>query len=243
MPTRGKNPHVTPDKFPLRLLLVEDDPAFGAALREGLALDGHAVEWLTEGRLVEAELLATRYDALLLDLGLPDVDGQQLLRAMRQRRDPTPVIVISARGHRNDRIDLLDLGADDFLVKPIDLGELEARLRAVTRRVRVDLGDGQVLVHGALRLHALTGVALWQGRRIALRERERWLLELFLRDRDRTFTRAQLEAELYGDAHAVDSNAIEVYVHHLRRKITSDVIVTVRGRGYRLGPPTRETPA
>lgn len=230
------------DRTLLRLLLVEDDPAFGAALREGLALGGHAVEWLTEGRLVEAELLATRYDALLLDLGLPDIDGQQLLRAMRQRRDPTPVIVISARGHRNDRIDLLDLGADDFLVKPIDLGELEARLRAVTRRGRVDPGDGHALVHGALRLHPATGSATWQGRRIALRERERWLLELFLRDRERTFTRAQLEAELYGDAHAVDSNAIEVYVHHLRRKITSDVIVTVRGRGYRLGPPTRETP-
>ena len=227
----------------MRLLIVEDDPQFGAALRDALLQDGHEVQWLQAGQALEMMLLSQRFDAVLLDLTLPDGDGAELLRRMRSRQDATPVIVISARGHRNDRIDLLDLGADDFLVKPIDLGELEARLRAVTRRVRVDLGDGQVLVHGALRLHALTGVALWQGRRIALRERERWLLELFLRDRDRTFTRAQLEAELYGDAHAVDSNAIEVYVHHLRRKITSDVIVTVRGRGYRLGPPTRETPA
>ena len=226
--------NASPDSRPLRLLLVEDDPDFGAALAEGLRLGGHAVDWEREGQRVEAQLLAHRYDALLLDLGLPDTDGQQLLRAMRQRRDPTPVIVISARGHRNDRIEVLDLGADDVLVKPIDLGELEARLRAVVRRRR---GDSSQLVHGALRLDPATGTVSWQGRRLALRERERWLLELFLRDAERTFTRAQLEAELWGEDSGVDSNAIEVYVHHLRRKITSDVIVTVRGRGYRLGLP------
>ena len=179
---------------------------------------------------------------MLLDLGLPHADGQHLLRAMRQRRDPTPVLVLSARGHRNDRIDLLDLGADDYLVKPVDLGELEARLRAVTRRGRTQAPAGAPLVHGALRVEPGSGPVLYQGRRLALRERERWLLELFLRDRDRIFSRAQIEAELYGDDTTVDSNAIEVYVHHLRRKITSDVIVTVRGRGYRLGPPPRETP-
>lgn len=226
------------DPVALRLLLVDDDAGFGAALHEGLQLGGHAVDWLRDGGRVEAQLLAQRYDAVLLDLGLPGVDGQQLLREMRRRRDPTPVIVISARGHRNDRIEVLDLGADDYLVKPVDLGELEARLRAVVRRGR---GDGAALAHGALRMDA-AGTVVWRGRRLLLRERERWLLELFLRHRERTFTRAQLEAELYGDDRSVDSNAIEVYVHHLRRKITSDVIVTVRGRGYRLGPPPRETP-
>lgn len=231
-----------PERVSLRLLLVEDDEAFGGALREGLQLEGHLVEWLHDGNKLEAMLLANRYDAVLMDLGLPGVDGQQLLRAMRQRRDPTPVIVISARGHRNDRIDLLDLGADDYLVKPVDLGELEARLRAVTRRGRSDGGDGTPLVHGALRVDPANGQVALQGRRLQLRERERWLLELFLRDRERTFSRAQLEAALYGTDSTVDSNAIEVYVHYLRRKITSDVIVTVRGRGYRLGPPPRETP-
>ena len=231
-----------PDRPPLRLLLVEDDAAFGRALCDGLQLDGHQVDWLQDGTRLEAYLLAHRFDAVLLDLGLPQVDGQHLLRAMRQRRDPTPVIVLSARGHRNDRIDLLDLGADDYLVKPVDLGELEARLRAVTRRGRTQAPGGSPLVHGALRVEPDNGTVLYQGRRLQLRERERWLLELFLRDRDRIFSRAQLEAELYGGDTTVDSNAIEVYVHYLRRKITSDVIVTVRGRGYRLGPPPREAP-
>lgn len=229
------------DPVPLHLLLVEDDPAFGAALREGLLLGGHAVDWMDAGRAVETQLLANRYDAVLLDLGLPDVDGQRLLRAMRQRRDPTPVIVISARGHRDDRIELLDMGADDYLVKPVDLGELEARLRAVVRRRRTEAGT-TTLTHGALRLDPSAGTVTWQGRRLVLRERERRLLELFLRERDRTFTRAQLESELYGQERNVDSNAIEVYVHHLRRRITSDIVVTVRGLGYRLGPPPRETP-
>ena len=230
------------DRPSLRLLLIEDDHAFGAALCDGLLGEGHRVDWLRDGGKVEATLLAHRYDAVLLDLGLPDIDGQQLLRAMRQRRDPTPVMVISARGHRDDRIDLLDQGADDYLVKPVDLGELEARLRALTRRRRSDSGDTtEPLTHGGLRLDPVSGTVIWRSRRLALRERERCLLELFLRDRERTFTRAQIEAELYGEDSAVDSNAIEVYVHYLRRKITSDVIVTVRGRGYRLGPPPRET--
>ncbi len=230
------------DRANLRLLLVEDDDAFGAALRDGLQMEGHQVDWLQDGHKVETLLLAFRYDAMLLDLGLPDVDGHALLRAMRQRRDPTPVLVISARGHRDDRIELLDLGADDYLVKPIDLGELEARLRAVTRRGRVESPDTSApLVHGALRVDPGSGAVLLRSRRLQLRERERWLLELFLRDRERTFTRAQLEVELYGADNPVDSNAIEVYVHHLRRKISSDIVVTVRGRGYRLGPAPRET--
>lgn len=226
----------------MRLLLVEDDEAFGAALRDGLQIEGHQVEWLRSGQSVETLLLAHRYDAMLLDLGLPDTDGELLLRAMRQRRDPTPVLVISARGHRDDRIGLLDQGADDYMVKPIDLGELEARLRALLRRGRSEAPDSvNLLLHGALRVDPGSGTVQLRSRRIHLRERERWLLELFLRDRDRTFTRAQLESELYGDDSPVDSNAIEVYVHHLRRKISSDIVVTVRGRGYRLGPAPRES--
>ena len=232
---------MTPVRPPLQLLLVEDDEAFGTALRDGLQLEGHQVLWMQDGQKFEATLLAHRFDAVLLDLSLPGADGQQLLRAMRQRRDPTPVVVISARGHRDDRIDLLDLGADDYLVKPVDLGELEARLRAVTRRARTDGTDRTALVHGALRVEAAGGPVTCQGRRLQLRERERDLLELFLRDRERIFSRAQIESALYGDGSTVDSNAIEVYVHYLRRKVTSDIVITVRGRGYRLGPPPRET--
>lgn len=220
----------------MRLLLVEDDEAFGAALRDGLVQGGHTVEWLRGGRGFEGVLVAQRFDAVLLDLTLPDADGQQLLQAMRARRDPTPVLVVSARGQRGDRIEMLDLGADDYLVKPIDLGELEARLRAVTRRGRIDPGAAAPLAHGALRLDPVRGAVSLDGRRVALRERERWLLELFMRHPERTFTRAQLETELYAGDSGVDSNAIEVYVHHLRRKLASDVVITVRGRGYRLGP-------
>jgi DNA-binding response OmpR family regulator len=113
-------------------------------------------------------------------------------------------------------------------------------LRAVIRRARPDGTETQTLVHGALRIDTMSGTVVWQGRRLILRERERWLLEQFLQDRERIFTRAQLEEGLYGDGSSLDSNAIEVYVHHLRRKITSDIIVTVRGVGYRLGPAPRE---
>ncbi len=146
------------------------------------------------------------------------------------------MIVVSARGERGDRIDMLDLGADDFLVKPVDLGELEARLRAVTRRARSPGDSRGVLRHGALSLDTQHGTVSWRGRRVALRERERVLLELFLRRADHVYSRTQLETELYGGSTGIDSNTVEVYVHYLRRKITSDVIVTVRGRGYRLGP-------
>lgn len=221
----------------MRLLLIEDDEAFGAALRDGLLQSGHSVEWQRAGRGLEPLLVAQRFDAVLLDLTLPDADGQQLLEAMRARRDPTPVIVISARSQRGDRIEMLDRGADDYLVKPIDLDELQARLRAVARRGRIDPGATAPLQHGGLRLDPTRGIVSLGGRRIVLRERERWLLELFLRHPERTFTRPQLEAELYPGADGLDSNAIEVYVHHLRRKLTSDVVLTVRGRGYRLGPP------
>lgn len=220
----------------LRLLLVEDDDAFGQALAEGLRQSGHQVDWLRDGSRVEAMLVANLYDAVLLDLTLPDTDGQELLRDMRRRQDPTSVIVISARGHRSDRIGLLEMGADDYLGKPVDLGELEARLHAVLRRARPNRAGAGSLMHGGLRMELPSGLVSLHGRRIALRERERLLLELFLRDRERVFTRAQLETAAYGEPASVDSNAVEVHVHHLRRKIAPDVIVTVRGLGYRLGP-------
>ncbi|WP_284619031.1 response regulator transcription factor [Aquabacterium humicola] len=225
----------------MKLLLIEDDEDFGAALRDGLQQEGHEVLWVRGGARFESMLLSDRFDAVLLDLTLPDADGQVLLREMRQRRDTTPLIVISARGQHSDRIDMLDLGADDYLVKPIDLGELSARLRAVTRRVHAQPGRGSALQHGALRLDPAQGTVSWRGRRIVLRERERWLLEQFMRHPTHLFSRTQLEAALYGGPTGIESNTIEVYVHYLRRKLAPDIIVTVRGLGYRLGPAHPES--
>jgi DNA-binding response OmpR family regulator len=225
----------------MRLLLIEDDEAFGQALNDALELAGHQVDWLRDGRLVEGRLKAYRFDAVLLDLGLPDIDGHELLLRLRAQRDSTPVLVLSARSQRADRIQLLDAGADDYIVKPVDLGELEARLRAVLRRGSPQGSDGEWLRHGALQLAPRLGTVVWQGRRLSLRERERWLLELLMRHPDRTFTRAQIESDLYGRQSPADSNMVEVYVHHLRRQIVADIVVTVRGLGYRLGPPPAES--
>jgi two-component system response regulator QseB len=225
----------------MKLLLVEDDAPLAQALQRGLELLGHSVVVLPGARGFEAMLRADRWDAVVLDLTLPDGDGIELLRAMRSRRDATPVIVVSARGDRSDRIGLLDEGADDYLTKPVDLDELSARLRAITRRSQRELVSGAPLRHGALRADPASGTVSLRGRALALRERERWLLMCFLRQPDHVFTRAQLEAVMPGAGRAPDSNAVEVYVHHLRRKIASDIIVTVRGLGYRLGPPPPES--
>jgi DNA-binding response OmpR family regulator len=181
-------------------------------------------------------LRAGRFDAVLLDLGLPGRNGEEWLRTLRARRDTTPVVVITARGQLHDRISVLDSGADDYLVKPFDLGELGARLRAVLRRGQHVDRSTSVLQHGALQLDAARRVVTWRGQIVPLRERELWVLEVFLREPRRTFTRAQLEQALYGAGDEIDSNAVEVYIHRLRRKITPDVIVTLRGVGYCLGP-------
>lgn len=220
----------------MRVLLIEDDAAFGAALRDGLVQDGCTVDWLSDGREVEPALRRRRYDGVLLDLGLPGRGGEECLKSMRARRDTTPVIVITARGQLHDRITMLDHGADDYLTKPVDLGELGARLRAVVRRSAAGGDARTVLEHGPLKLDPARRVLTCNAHVVPLRERELWLLEIFMREPARTFTRTQLEEALYGASDEIESNAVEVYVHHLRRKIATDVILTVRGLGYRLGP-------
>lgn len=217
----------------MRLLLVDDDDAFAAALAAGLALDGHAVQRCATRAAADAAFAAGGFDAALLDLGLPDGDGTALLHALRRRDDTTPVIVVSARGQLDDRLALLDAGADDYLVKPLDLDELGARLRALWRRRGV--AASAPLVHGALALDLAARRCVWHGQAVELREREFALLALFVREPARVFTRAALEAALYG-GRAPDSNAVEVHLHHLRRKLARDVVVTLRGQGYRLGP-------
>jgi DNA-binding response OmpR family regulator len=216
----------------LRVLLVEDDPALGPATAQGLSLEGFAVDLRADGSSASAALVTQQYDAVVLDLGLPDLSGETLLRTWRERRDYTPVLVLTARGFVLDRVRLLNLGADDYLVKPFDLLELTARLRALIRRQSTK--SDVLLECGALTLSRSEQVALWQGGRVELTKREYRLLEALLRNRDRVLSRRQLEEALYGSDEESDSNAVEVHIHNLRRKLSRNLIETVRGSGYRI---------
>jgi DNA-binding response OmpR family regulator len=216
----------------MRTLLVEDDPPLGHAVKRGLEQEGFVVDRVTDGSAADAAMRAHEYDVVALDLGLPRVGGETLLRAWRARGDRTPVIVLTARGFVTDRVRLLDLGADDYLVKPFDLIELAARLRALLRRGGG--GAGEVLQRGPIRLARDTRTVTRDGVRIELTVKEFWILETLLRNGNRVLSRRQLEETLYGWGDEVESNAVEVHIHHLRRKLGPELIDTVRGVGYRL---------
>jgi len=216
----------------VRLLLVEDDAMIGAAAQEGLRREGHAVDWVTDGARAQAALANGVYDAMLLDLGLPKRDGLSVLRDVRGKGSDLPVIVITARDAVADRIAGLDAGADDYLVKPFDLDELAARLRAVARR---RAGRAAAVLHvGDLELDTAARRARWKGREVALSAREFALVETLAERPGAYFSRAQLEDRLYGWGEEVGSNAVEVHIHALRRKLDPSVIRTVRGLGYSL---------
>jgi DNA-binding response OmpR family regulator len=216
----------------MRVLIVEDDPLLGASTAKGLELEGFAVDWRTDGPDADAAVIAQRYDAVVLDLNLPTLSGEDLLHRWRERADFTPVLVLTARGFVLDRVRLLNLGADDYLVKPFDLLELSARLRALGRRQGAR--DDLVVQFGPLRLSRSEHVASWNNVRVELTKREYRILETLLRNRDRVLSRRQLEESLYGFGEGIDSNAIEVHIHNLRHKLARDLIETVRGLGYRL---------
>jgi two-component system response regulator QseB len=216
----------------MRLLLVEDDEMIGAAAREGLRQEGHAVDWVRDGAQAEAAAANGVYDLVLLDLGLPRRDGLSVLRSLRARGHEVPVLVITARDAVADRVAGLDAGADDYLVKPFDLDELAARVRAVLRR---RAGRSSAVLHvGELEVDTAARRVRWKGRVVALSAREYALLEA-LADRPGAFlSRAQLEERLYGWDEEVASNAVEVHIHALRRKLDPALIRNVRGLGYSL---------
>jgi two-component system response regulator QseB len=214
----------------VRLLLVEDDAMIGAAAQEGLRREGHAVDWVRDGAQASAALANGVYEAMLLDLGLPRRDGLTVLRELRAKRSDLPVIVITARDAVADRVAGLDAGADDYLVKPFDLDELGARLRAVARR-RSGRAAATLNV-GDLELDTAARRARWKGKEVALSAREFTLVETLAERPGAYFTRAQLEDRLYGWGEEVGSNAVEVHIHALRRKLDPSVIRTVRGLGY-----------
>ena len=214
----------------MRLLLVEDDRMIGESVQKGLRQDGFSVDWVQDGVSAELALETERYDCVLLDLGLPKKDGLDVLRGMRAKRDAAPVVVITARDAVPDRIKGLDTGADDYLVKPFDLDELAARVRAVVRRRE---GRAEpVLEHSGVILRPATHEATFQNEPLSLSAREFAVLEALISRPGAILSRAQLEERIYGWGEEVESNAVEVFVHSLRRKLGADFIRTVRGAGY-----------
>lgn len=222
----------------MRLLIVEDDDLLGAAVQKGLMRSGYAADWIRTGEHANVAMATHDYDGVLLDLGLPDISGEAVLQGIRLRNPGLPVLVMTARGAILDRINLLDIGADDYMVKPIDLAELAARVRAVVRRTNSTTDLQNDLTHGVLRLQPSSHQAIWNGQPVRLTKKEYGLLETFVRRKNQVLTRAQLEDTLYGWGEEVGSNTVEVYIHFLRRKFCSSMIETVRGVGYQIGPCT-----
>jgi two-component system, OmpR family, response regulator len=218
----------------VRLLLAEDDSMIGEAVRAGLRRQGFAVDWVRDGVAAEQALLTEDYDACLLDLGLPRKAGLDVLRGLRERGSMLPVLVLTARDAITDRVDGLDAGADDYVVKPFDLAELAARIRAVTRRKG---GRAQAVIeHGEVTLDPANREVRRNGELVALSPREFALLQALLEHPGRILSRAQLEDRLYGWGEEVESNVVEVHLHTLRRKLGADFIRNVRGVGYRIAP-------
>ncbi len=218
----------------MRLLLVEDDAMIGEAIRTGLKRDGFTVDWVYDGESADRVLRTEAFDLALLDLGLPRKDGLQVLQALRARRQGLPVLIITARDAVSDRIQGLDAGADDYLVKPFDLDELAARIRALLRRKS---GRPEPRIeHLGVVLDPATHAVARDGRDVDLSPKEFALLQLLLERPGTLHSRGQIEERLYGWGEEVESNAVEVHIHGLRRKLGADFILNVRGVGYRVRP-------
>jgi len=216
----------------LRLLLVEDDALLGDGIRAGLMLAAYAVDWVQDGKMALLALADHSYDACVLDLGLPGKDGLTVLREMRSRGDQTPVLLLTARDTPEDKITGLDHGADDYLTKPFDLGELQARIRALLRRAG---GKAQPLLeHRGVSLDPASKRVSFNGQEVPLSAREYALLHALISQPGHIRSRSQLEESLYAWGDETGSNTVEVYIHHLRKKFGADFIRTVRGLGYQL---------
>ena len=214
----------------MRILVVEDDALLGDGIQAGLVQAGFAVDWVRDGVAADAALRAGAPDAVVLDLGLPRLDGLALLRRVRAAGNKTPVLILTARDAVEDRIKGLDSGADDYVVKPFDLQELAARLRALIRRAA---GEASPLLRmGELELDPAARQARFRGEPVELAAREFALLHALMLSAGRVLTREQLAERLYAWGEEVESNAIDVHVHHLRRKLVPELIRTVRGVGY-----------
>lgn len=219
----------------MRLLLVEDDALLGDGLRAGLGHDGYSVDWLRDGTSAEAALRSEPYDLMVLDLGLPGRSGLQVLKALRGTGSDLPVLILTARDTVADRVAGLDSGADDYLVKPFDLDEMLARLRALLRR-RTGRATPEIH-HGAMLLDPAAHSVTLDGSAVEISPREFAVLQLLLENRGKVLSRSRLEEGLYSWQSEVESNAVEVYIHHLRKKLGQTLIRTIRGVGYIIDKP------
>jgi DNA-binding response OmpR family regulator len=218
------------DSLEMRVLLVEDDGMIAQGLQTALRQGGFAVDWMRDGRSAASALQTSTFDVVLLDLGLPHRDGIDVLRELRKRGDSTPVIILTARDEIQHRIAGLDAGADDYIVKPFDLDEMMARMRSVLRRAA---GRGDPCIeHRGISLNPVTHTVERDGVPVVLSAHEFSVLEALLQRPGAVLSRAQLEDRLYGWSEPVESNAVEVYIHGLRRKLGGDAIRTLRGVGY-----------
>jgi two-component system response regulator QseB len=219
----------------MRLLLAEDDRMIGESVQRGLKQDGFAVDWVPDGRAAELALAENVHDLLVLDLGLPRKEGLDVLRSMRRRGDLRPVLIVTARDAVTDRVAGLDAGADDYVVKPFELSELAARIRALLRR---SAGRAEPIVaYGDIELFPVTREVRLRGEPVALSPREFAVLEALLARPGAILSRAQLEEKLYGWNEEVESNAVEVHIHALRRKLGAEAIRNVRGVGWMIAKP------
>jgi two-component system response regulator QseB len=214
----------------MRLLLVEDDEILGDGLVAGLKMEGYAVDWLTNGKLADEALKINTYELIVLDLNLPDMDGLDILRALRGRKDETPVLVLTAKDTIPDRVLGLDSGADDFVIKPFDLNEVCARLRALARR-----NEGRSapnIEHKGIILDPASHQVTLHNEKVDLSQKEFEILSFLMSNIGRVISRARLEESLYSWNSDIESNTVEVHIHYLRKKIDPTLIRTVRGVGY-----------
>lgn len=214
----------------MRLLLVEDDAILGDGLKAGLTLEGYAVDWLTDGIQADEALRLNHYDLVVLDLNLPRMDGMGVLKALRRRKDSTPVLVLTARDGVTERVAGLDSGADDFVTKPFDLAEICARLRALARR-----HEGHslpLLEHKGVTIDPAAHQVFYHDKPVELAQKEFEILSYLMSHIGHVTSRARLEEALYAWGSEVESNAVEVHIHHLRKKLDTNLIRTIRGVGY-----------
>jgi DNA-binding response OmpR family regulator len=217
----------------VRILLVEDDAQLGDGIRAGLKLDDYSVDWVRDGEAARLALPVHVYDACVLDLGLPKRDGLSVLKELRGQGNRVPVLILTARDSGADKIAGLDAGADDYLTKPFDLPELQARLRALVRRAGG--AAAPTLEHGGVVLEPASKRVTRDGQPVVLSALEYALLYDLLRHKQHFRTRSQIEESLYAWGEEAGSNTVEVYVHRLRKKFGAEFIRTIRGLGYRLG--------